>query len=996
VCIAVSQVALQYKGKAATGKQVVQALESLLQVLGPLSGLNAKLADYVFFPLSHVFRESPNLPAKATEISLQCLHLLISKGWGNHMEMALCKQLLILLAFLVGGSPEGETKARSEEISVNGLKCLYILFLQSGKSLASFCDPLDMDTFPVIGHVVTVILDILKDSTSGEVELAAVEALEAFISSLSDDQALKPFLPGIVSNLTKLLQPQQSHRRPYRVLVGGLNALTQLLQRTLRDRTTATFQPIKNVVEPGKSVGDSEDGWVKATSAQVHLAMANVVKLRHHGKSQVLLALFHLCTKLVDECKEKLSGSMPLLLETIVVICSNPALDSNARELQQVLNLISISSPLLDILKASAHKWVAALPRIMQSNDALKHRTHLAQICTSYHIISTLDPGLKMLDDSLASGLLESVALVLDMGQSSRIQTLHGDTPELSVAVGEIQHSKPIITFGPLPVLGKGRGDQLQVLQDMVVSFKSIPGMSEFRKALTANLDAAGKDELATLWLLSRFQYGPAVSHLPEDQFLDFPVDKGDGDEDSAILFSHCVNILSSPAIEDEGDWRIQAIALEILALQSCKDESRFRLDLVDVLFPIVERMGSSNSILRRYAMTCLNVVARSCGYASSAQLVVENADYLVNSIALKFNTFEISPQAPHVLFMMIELCGPSLIPYVDDMLESIFSALASFHGYPRLVESLFTVLSSIVGQHASANSMAIQDKNERHKKKARSVVSIADVLDFIEKRTDISRLYDEQELGGQEATPLAAHDPTEDAEDDEERNEETAVEEKKASGPTKTYKMAQSIVRLGQHYLTHASPVLRQKLLQLTATACSVLSEDEEQFLPLINDIWPMTVRRLYDPEPFVCIAATETLAQMFRAAGDFLSSRIVSEWAEICALYKSTHAKMLAGNRGKGGRGAFASSHQVWEALVEMLTRLMEYVAVNADIEDDLMEMLGPYIGKRSDLRAALSILNDDAVWMELERQRQKDPNYQAPRTPVLEGYTFAKLEL
>ena len=101
-----------------------------------------------------------------------------------------------------------------------------------------------------------------------------------------------------------------------------------------------------------------------------------------------------------------------------------------------------------------------------------------------------------------------------------------------------------------------------------------------------------------------------------------------------------------------ELDWRLQALALETIALQASQQKEAFRGELIDALYPVLHYMGASVEALRDHAVTCLNIIARDCGYRNSGELIVSNVDYLVNAVALRLNSFDISPQAPQVLLM--------------------------------------------------------------------------------------------------------------------------------------------------------------------------------------------------------------------------------------------------------------------------------------------------------------------------------------------------------
>jgi hypothetical protein len=76
----------------------------------------------------------------------------------------------------------------------------------------------------------------------------------------------------------------------------------------------------------------------------------------------------------------------------------------------------------------------------------------------------------------------------------------------------------------------------------------------------------------------------------------------------------------------------------------------------------------------------------------------------MVNAVSLKLNVFDLSPQTPVVLKMMLKLVGPKLVPHLDDLVVSIFSILDGFHEYERLCEELFLVLGIIVEESSKGD----------------------------------------------------------------------------------------------------------------------------------------------------------------------------------------------------------------------------------------------------------------------------------------------------
>jgi hypothetical protein len=508
---------------------------------------------------------------------------------------------------------------------------------------------------------------------------------------------------------------------------------------------------------------------------------------------------------------------------------------------------------------------------------------------------------------------------------------------------------------------------------------------------------AAGNDLLSAFWIAFQLIRSAKPSSLALDAFIDFP-STSDDEREATIseLYRYSVSAISGEA-DETVDWRVQAISLEVVTYAAQALGESFQPDLVDVLYPVVQFLGSSNAQLADHAIVSLNLISDSCGYRSTSEMIVKNVDYLVNAISLRLDSFDISPQSPQVLVMMLRLAGSSLLPYLDDVIMSIFAALDNFHGYTKLVESLFMVLGEIVEKCSDSPQLRLTtDSHIDHRKRRLAELSIDEVVISLKKKKrkasqrDQSSYQDFPMEPWNDAATLfdELNSPQEGNEDGEEASEDVA--ETKKAAPSKVYTMVQRIARLGQHYLTNQSPFLRQNLLHLIGIACQALYVDEDQFLPLVNDIWPVLIKRLYDDEPFVVIAASKTVAEVCKCAGDFMSTRVQVEWQDMMRFIRRAKAKAQAEKKGRHGRGIYSQSWQVWEALIQLLIAILEYVRIDDEMFDEVLEVLAELLPSRADVHGALSAINGDAVWLEELRQGQL-PNM---KTPAVEGFTFANV--
>lgn len=917
-------------------------------------------------------------------------------GWKNTIALDLAKQLLILLTFVAGGVPGKQSTPAPEELLVEvygGLAALFGDLVNTSGGPASL---VDAGTMPALGHCVAVILDGATDGPSAEVQVEALHTLDAVWSCVKDAQALANFLPGTISALTKCLIPSTGTRRSRKVIVKGLNLFEYVLVSLLSDIHTRN---IRNQSKSAHAVAATEQqvltqSWLKATIGQINLALSNVIRLRSHESVEVRKAVNKLCITVLDECHDTLAKSAPILVETCMILAGVDDDDELSDKATSLVDLSSIHLDLGELMKNTVYNWVTGLPRVMQSNDERGKLAALGQLTKGHQLLQGLNLESPVLLDALQDSLRDSVTVTLDAPSIRKpLQDSEFDINSQAALALTAENSLTTL-FSPVLMAKESQKETRKQFANLLdnlgsreTQIKMASEMLEYARG------TSGPNLLSSFWLSAQILRTASSKNRDFDEFFESSLTLSD--DQNAInqeLFSYSLSLLVN---EDElsQDWRIQAIALEVIAATAQHMKQDFRTELVDTLHPVAQLLGSSNSGVREHAITCLNIISKACGYTNASELIVENVDYMVNAISLRLDTFDISPQAPQVLVMMIRLVGPSLLLYLDDVVGSIFAALDNFHGYHRLVEALFTVLGEIVLVGSESSQLQITNgPSISHRKTKPECSTIEEIANIVSKRSSGA----EGDQLSKEEFPRApwksakelldeAETPTDDDED------AMAVPEIAKEPPTRTYTMLQSIARLSQHYLTNASPVLRAKLLGLISTSSTALYNDEDSFLPLINDIWPVVFKRLHDDELFVTIAAANAIAEICRGAGDFLSTRISAEWVELMRLGRQFKARFAAEKKGAAGRGVYSQASQAWEAMISLLTTVVGYVRIDDGMFDEVLELFGDLIWHRDELRVSLEAVNSDSVWLVLQDMGKNRRLEQ----PVFEGFTFARVD-
>lgn len=206
------------------------------------------------------------------------------------MDSNLSGQLLIFLTLTCDTSgrtvPSG---LATDELRAVGFQCMQALFQSLSNSRTGKTSLVGTANVPSLGHAVSVVLEGIVSGESFQVQLAAADALKALVACIDDLEVLSSFLPGIVSSWTKALTPNTKGRRHWTVLVAGLQTIESLLRALLSDAVVDKLSSPagEKVLSNDQKTTKLDGNWAKATAAQLKVAIANINRLRTHGRPEV-------------------------------------------------------------------------------------------------------------------------------------------------------------------------------------------------------------------------------------------------------------------------------------------------------------------------------------------------------------------------------------------------------------------------------------------------------------------------------------------------------------------------------------------------------------------------------------------------------------------------------------------------------------------------------------------------------------------------------------
>ncbi|XP_018815607.2 uncharacterized protein LOC108987186 [Juglans regia] len=117
-------------------------------------------------------------------------------------------------------------------------------------------------------------------------------------------------------------------------------------------------------------------------------------------------------------------------------------------------------------------------------------------------------------------------------------------------------------------------------------------------------------------------------------------------------------------------------------------------------LYMLLENLVSSNFEVRRAADAVLHVLSATSGYPTVGQLVLENADYVIDSICRQLRHLDLNPHVPNVLAAMLSYIGVAhkILPLLEEPMRAVSLELEILgrHQHPDLTVPFLKAVAEI------------------------------------------------------------------------------------------------------------------------------------------------------------------------------------------------------------------------------------------------------------------------------------------------------------
>jgi hypothetical protein len=360
---------------------------------------------------------------------------------------------------------------------------------------------------------------------------------------------------------------------------------------------------------------------------------------------------------------------------------------------------------------------------------------------------------------------------------------------------------------------------------------------------------------------------------------------------------------------------------------------------------------------------------------------LVDNADYIVDGVSSRLASLDLAPSSPLILATLVKLAGPSVAVYLDDLIATMFSILDSYHGYTSLVQGIVQLFYCVVEEIAktlqSDHLIACSQNLQQLKAHCSTLDELLTALD----RKPVVSIDGVDPIIVDDVADFHSKTDAEKAKAFGKREKIPDIEPESVSGPEvvkkgewasevsrPTYNIIRSIVERCSAFLTHETPSLRYRLLDLLQLSIPILATSKDDFLPVINTYWPLVASRLEDSDFNVVDKALECIGQTCKYSDEFMSSRITNVWPVIVRLIPSQHDAVRT----------HSSGERTLRSLELHLSVIFSFTPLSASLVDDAVRLFAPFMRLElaSSLQIALEHINPDAVWLALHQDDKIAP--------------------
>ncbi|CAI8605258.1 unnamed protein product [Vicia faba] len=319
-------------------------------------------------------------------------------------------------------------------------------------------------------------------------------------------------------------------------------------------------------------------------------------------------------------------------------------------------------------------------------------------------------------------------------------------------------------------------------------------------------------------------------------------------------------------------------------------------------LYFLLENLSCSSYQVRNAADSVLHIVSTTSGYEMVGQLVLENADYVVDSICRQLRHLDVNHHVPNVLASILSYIGVAhkILPLLEEPMRcvSIELEILGRHQHPDLTIPFLKAVEEIV-KASKREACQLPPQAESFSTDVRSTISIAeeatqDQWEAISFKLNNSRRY-RRTVGSIAGSCITAAIPLLASFRQEICLASLDIIESGLLALAKVeaaYKVERNIKEAMEEALESLSLCYLKDTLEATEDGA-----DENRLLPAVNKIWPFLVTCIQNRNPVAvrrCLNVISNVVQI--CGGDFFTRRFHTDGTHFWRLLTTSPFRKMS----------------------------------------------------------------------------------------------------
>lgn len=819
-----------------------------------------------------------------------------------------------------------------------------------------------------LSNLISIQLNILSNSndnlSDSSLQLLIIDNLiNLYQNNLNFDngETLSNILPGNVSNLIKFMIKPKTN---YKCIIKSIDLLEFLIITIYSDSTLKQIE-----IDQATKTNHRDKKWLFATREQVKLAINQCfpVLIERRRNHYINLSICKFITSCFRSCYNSIVSICQDDLIKYLIQCKYDSFDSIYLNNQQ----------LKDSIRYNIHKYLTQLISDIDTNINLNQTNNIELInfILKLNFNSDINNTGRLNSNLLNKNIVDKIFLKLIQSVNVVNQSLLENDPFQTKVIQTLQSVDNITNinqdnliirdsansiFNPYTTyMNKNNNERINNKlwsKDMESEITSLlhyigefihfdPYSIQMYLQNAEVIKVSLSCQNSALWMILNLLPNKITndndnnstnnhslkSNSFTDSFLTFNDDDDTSDnvdlqtniEDSClILLEYSINLLQQEEIINNFNVlsyeqeRLISIVIQVIE-RSCQLMGlNFENELIDYLYLVVSHLSSSSPMIRFHAHSCINTLSRILYQGSIYDLIVNNVDYLIESISQRLN-MGMTHHVTTVLMVICKMTGYEIILSFNDILETIFQILDYYHGYQELCLQIFQLFEVIVNEmnkkYLSNNesnpkldsnylnnnsfkpwgctnklqffSLLKKSLPLHNSDNADNIDSNDKDLPFGPNEPKSFQEYFESKLKVQEIDDKQdsydSDDEEESTMDDKSKNEEE--NEWVSPIPRQSYRLLIQILQYGDRLLTHNSKPLRIQILKVMKLIIPMLSTQYDSLLPQVAQAWDSVTQCLFDKDYSIINAASLTTETIITFSQDFISRRFIELWDRL-----------------------------------------------------------------------------------------------------------------